>query len=255
MMNDSMPTTYDAVREDDVPRNNMDTESTEEKDISDMAKTSTRGLADDSKGVKAGTRSSQQEPLQGFFEAAAKLKTCNKQLGMKKKESSEKNRELREEIGQLGGQTRNSEKERGEREARFPEAQADALALLTKDATDAIRDNEVKNELKSIFATCRQWTKTYVNDSSAQVRDLQKVIRAMLGQNPQKRSASLMGWHAACDGRLSMRHFLTAMLARNLACRFFDSPVFYLGDSKHGGRQINVKKSLLAVQQLGTESA
>jgi uncharacterized protein (DUF3084 family) len=102
MMNDSMPTTYDAVREDDVPRNNMDTESTEEKGISDMAKTSTRGLADDSKGVKAGTRSSQQEPLQDFFEAAAKLKTRNKQLGMRKKESSEKNRELREENRTVG---------------------------------------------------------------------------------------------------------------------------------------------------------
>jgi hypothetical protein len=77
----------------------------------------------------------------------------------------------------------------------------------------------------------------------------------MLGQNPHKRSASLMGWHAACDGRLSMRHLLTAMLARNLACRFFNSPFFYLEDSKHGGGQINMEKSLLAVQQLGTESA
>jgi hypothetical protein len=66
---------------------------------------------------------------------------------------------------------RNLEKERGEHEAMFPEAQEDALALLTKDATDAIPDNEVENELKNNFPTCRQWTKTYVNDSSSQVRD------------------------------------------------------------------------------------
>jgi hypothetical protein len=83
----------------------MGAKSMEEKDISDMAKTSTRGLADYSKGVKlkAGTRISQQEPWQSFCEAAAKLKTSNKQLGMRNKESSEKNRELKEESGELGG--------------------------------------------------------------------------------------------------------------------------------------------------------
>jgi hypothetical protein len=173
MTNDSMPTTYDAVREDDdVPRNNMDAESVEDKDTSAMAETSTRGLAEDSKGVKAGTRSSQQEPLQGFSEVAAKSKTRNKQLGKRSKESNEKNRALKEEIEKLGGQMRNLEKERGEHEARVLEAQEDALAWLTKDATDVFPDNEVENEPKSIFATCRQWTKTCVNGSSAQVRDL-----------------------------------------------------------------------------------
>lgn len=233
--------------------NKMFTKALEEKVAQGPSSAQNEVLPDDREGTKAVTESAQKGPLPDKSENMQNLREDKKHLNKKVRELKDDKIELRGEIKALEREMKLLKEEREEREARFQEAQEDALTLLKRDAIDALPDNQVRDEFKIIFTRCKQWTKKWAGSFPAQPEDIKEAIRVMLRPNENK-SASVNALHAACDGTVNVRHILTAMLARHLALGLFQRPFFYLQNCKQGGRQKSTEKQLISVQEMGARS-
>jgi len=112
----------------------------------------------DPKGLEQTSESVQTAPLADHAKAIKKLRNDKKRSNEQVRKLRNNKVDLGKEIAELRNEIQALKKEREEREARFQEAQKDALKLLKRDAIDALPDDEVRNEFKQVFAGSRQWT-------------------------------------------------------------------------------------------------
>ena len=214
----------------------------------------TKGLSNHLDGIGVEIRRMRTEVLPDDSMATDILKNAKKQLTEKVSELRKENKEYKARIEALEKDIELLHNDRGEREARFQEAQEDALTLLKRDAIDTLPDNKVQDELKIIFARCRQWAKKHAGTLPVDREGIKEPIRVMLLGPNDRKSASVKGLHAAWDGAINIRHVITAMLTRHLFFNLFHRPFFYLQNCKQGGRQKSTEKQLLYVQEMGTNS-
>ncbi|ERF72260.1 hypothetical protein EPUS_02147 [Endocarpon pusillum Z07020] len=205
----------------------------------------------DGKSVEKKTRT---EVLPDDSMTIVVLKKAKKRLTEQARELRNENKEYKATIEALEEDIELLQNDRGEREARFQEAQEDALKLLKRDAIDALPDDRVQEELKIIFDRCRRWTKKHAGTLPVDREGIKESIRVMLHGKNDRKSASTEGLHAALDGVINIRHVITAMLTRHLIFNFFHRPFFYLQNCKQGGLQKSTEKQLLHVQKMGTNS-
>ncbi len=225
------------------------------KSTSDTDGTETRTLHDHHNGKEIETKGTQSEPVSGGSTIVKTLKTDKKRLLRKIRGHKEDIRGLKAENEDLEQQIEDLKEERGEREARFQEAQEDALALLRKDAnSDSLPDDKIQIEFKSIFAMCRRMGKKYA-ELNAESWKVKKEIEFMLtGPNGNQNIASAYGLDAVFDGRISARQVLTATLCHHVAGQVFADPFFYLRDYQPWGHRTDLRELLLTVQELGADS-
>lgn len=213
-----------------------------------------KGLPTHQDGIGVEIRSTRTEVLPDDSMAIDILKNDKKRLTERVSELRKENKEYKARIEALGNDIELLRNDRGEREARFQEAQEDALALLKRDAIDALPDNEVQDELKIILARCKQWAKKHAGTLPVDREGVKEPIRVMLLGPNDRKSASVKSLHAAWDGVINIRHVITAVLTRHLFFNLFHRPFFYLQNCKQGGRQKSTEKQLLHVQKMGTNS-
>ena len=229
-------------------------------DKNDEGDTDSSDLTDydrNAKPVEEGSRSGQAErptEAQIISEQSREIKKLlqrKKTLNKKVRLLSKENKDFKRVLEESEEQTRTLKGEREEREARFQEVQTEALDLLKKNAIDAMPDDEVVDEFKSIFAICRRFAKKHARPLPADQRRVNETIRESLCPDGDNSSVSVKGLQAVCEGRLSTRHVLTASLAGVLAHQLFARPFFYLRSRKHQGYQMDMERLLLAVEDMG----
>ncbi len=130
--------------------------SSGDENTSDTDTTETRTFHNHHAEKRMETEGTQTQPVPASSAIVKTVKTDKKQLLDKLRTYRKANKLLTEENEDLEQQIEDLKEQRGECEARFQEAQEDALALMRKDVLDTLADDMIQDELKSIFAMCRR---------------------------------------------------------------------------------------------------
>jgi hypothetical protein len=252
---DSRTKNNTSVPSADESQNETSSRAVEEKEAAEPSTTTVEALSNDRKAYEGTTQSAQAAPLGDHPKTFKNLQKDKERRNERTQKLRNDKEELREEIRDLKYEIQALKEEREEREARFQEAQEDALALLERDAIDALPDDEVQNEIKQIFTRSRQWTKKWAVSNPVVLNNVQGSTQGMLNGPSGEKSASRNGMRAVLSGILSPRHILTALVTRHLAINLFQRPFFYLHNFNQGGHQKSREKQLLSVQEMGIGSS
>jgi seryl-tRNA synthetase len=240
------------------PHNELSSRALEKKNASEPSTTTMEALSSGSKDSERTTESGQTTTSADHSNTIKKWRKGGSFSNERARKLRDDKEELKDEVRELKDEVQALKQEREEREARFQEAQEDALKLLERDAINALPDNVVRNEFKQIFAGSRQWTKKWaVSDTNVVAfNDIKRMIRIMLTGHLDKKSVSTKGMQAAYSGTLNQRRILTTLVTRHLACSLFQRPFFYLRNLNRSSasHHKSIENALQQVQDLGIAS-